>query len=407
MQTIKKHVSLTLILIAAVGSLTACSGGKDADKGPQLSTTLSTKIVNGDTVIILDPMAISQEVATLKASDLMEDLQIIQLENSDEALVGEGRSWVFNDRIFIYSDGVVKQFDRKGKYLGKVGQKGQGPGEYTIAPYDFYHDEKSGNTYMAQYNTRSISSYDADGNYLEDITLAQGFPKGTIHVDPENRTVTVSALNFDSDPDALRVWVQDFEGNVIKGLKRPDLAAVTDFSNEIASSVGSGPSDFLTSVFYIDGRPDTLFRYSAEALHPALTIETDGKALPHAYAYNPVLYGVTLFGKPEMVDENSWIIPGGTPIVIRKDNLSAGFASLLLDNLGSVVLKSGWVGGPSYPYFVMNLDPASLADMIEEAPDSHEMVSVEKIAEMKEFGKNIDADGNNYVIIGRWKTKFD
>lgn len=407
MRTTTKLAGGAIALLTAMGGMAACSGNKTDSNGPQFSDTLTTKVVNGDTVIILDPTALSQEVVTLKASDLMDDIQIIQLDNSDDALVGQGQTWVFNDRIFIYGNDGVRQFDRSGKYLGKVGQRGQGPGEYTIAPYDFFHDEKTGQTFMVQYNSRSISTYDADGNYIGDIPLAQGFPKGTIHVDPEKRRVTVSALNFDSNPDALRVWVQDFEGNIIESVKRPDLAAVTDFSNETASSVGAGADDFLTSVFYIEGRPDSLFRYSGSALHPVLAIETGGKRLAHSYSFSPALYGVTLYGKPEMVDENSWIIPGGTPIVIRKDNLSAGFATLLLDNLGSVTLDSGWVGGKSYPYFVLNVDPSTLAEMIEEAPDSHPMVSAEKIAEMKDFGKKIDTDGNNYVIIGRWKKDFD
>ena len=80
--------------------------------------------------MVADPGKAGEKV-TLKLSDLADDLKIVRLENSDDALVGAGQTWITGERIIVYSDGVVKQFDFDGKYLGQIGAKGNGISENT------------------------------------------------------------------------------------------------------------------------------------------------------------------------------------------------------------------------------------------------------------------------------------
>lgn len=138
-----------------------------------------TVAVGSDSMIVGKLSSVPEPV-TLRASDILDDVELVKLESSDEATVGQGFVWVTDKRILIYSDGVVKQFDRSGKYLGKVGAKGNGPGEYTIAPYYMDVDEKAGRIYLMQYGAKDISVYNTSGEYIEHSARA-GSQQGLLY----------------------------------------------------------------------------------------------------------------------------------------------------------------------------------------------------------------------------------
>lgn len=154
------------------------------------------QLPDGGSIVVADPGKAGEKV-TLKLSDLADDLKIVRLENSDDALVGAGQTWITGERIIVYSDGVVKQFDFEGKCLGQIGAKGNGPGEYSIAPYDFYVDADAGRIYMVQYNATKLMSYNSDGTFAGDIPLAREMPKGAVRVDTKRQRITAVSICFE------------------------------------------------------------------------------------------------------------------------------------------------------------------------------------------------------------------
>lgn len=402
-------IPVRLTAPAAAGALalllSACSG-TDSTRYDNILTTLpvvAEKVAVGNDSMIVAELPSTAEPVIIPASAIMDGLEIVKLDNADDALVGLGNVWVTDSRIVTYDGSVVKMFDRSGKYIGTVGSRGQGPGEYTIAPYDIYVDDNTGNVYLAQYNTDKIMCYGPDGKYQGDIPLYQNTPKSRINVDAEKRTVTVAAMQFEDMTDALSVWTQDFDGNLISGKRNPSLSVPRDFSNEIYASPGIDADNYNVSFFRLPPVADSLYNVVNGEIHPAFTVRFDGDTPMHSAKSIGQLYAVITFGKPVEVAPSSYMIPATTPFVVDKNTLRGGYAFLMLDGLGSIVLESEWLPYNDTPYFSKMMEPGTLTELIETAPQQHELATPEGMAEMNRLKESIDPDDNNYVIIGKWK----
>ena len=84
------------------------------------------------------PVDVSQN-SSLSLSDIAENVRAIELEETDQSLignweVGKYRFVISDDYILFFSDGISSDqlllFDNNGKFLHKIGSLGQGPGEY-------------------------------------------------------------------------------------------------------------------------------------------------------------------------------------------------------------------------------------------------------------------------------------
>jgi hypothetical protein len=76
---------------------------------------------------------IEDEGTTMLLSEVAEDITFIPLETTDECLVSDNISVNFHKDYIIVKDNSYAQillFDNKGKFIRKIGNMGQGPGEY-------------------------------------------------------------------------------------------------------------------------------------------------------------------------------------------------------------------------------------------------------------------------------------
>lgn len=411
-----KHYSSilrTAIFFSIMGGLTgSCGSDKNkTDAGAVASLNdcpvVAEKVVSGNDTLIVADINLADETIILKLSDIADDIKLIKLDNSDEALTGQGMTWVTEKRIIIYSEGVVRQFDHTGKYLGKIGNKGQGPGEYTIAPYDIYVDEEAGRIYMAQYSATELLTYNAaDGSFIGNIPLAHTLAKGRINVDTKNEIITVAAMPFEDSGDLSNIWAQDLKGNVKTAVSKPWIATERDFSNEIFAGTSAGATGFDYSMFYLAPRADSLYVYHENDLHPVFTTTLGSKPdkIPmHEYLSTPSFFAVVLFDKPEPAGEMSYIIPSTTPFIVDRKSLRGNFAHLMLDKFGPIIIEDNWLQQSSAEFFSMTIDPGVLLDMIDQASQEHEAVDKPAMELMNTLKESISPDDNNYVIIGKWK----
>ncbi|MCM1451917.1 MAG: 6-bladed beta-propeller [Clostridium sp.] len=359
--------------------------------------------VGDDSVIVISLKAEPKPV-TIKASDALDDLRLIKLEPSDEALVGVGKVWTNGRRLFIYDNKVVKQFDMDGKFLGAVGARGNGPGEYTIAPYDIYVDEEAGRICMLQYMSDKIMCYGIDGKFVEDIPLAHKANKGHLKVDFGKGIATISALVFQEQDNDDVIWTQDLQGNVLSSVARTDLKVPADFSNEIYGGMTAGNGAFTYSLMNIMAPADTLYSYSDGKLSPKFTVDFGGEVPNHEYLSFPDFYVVTSYGLPNPVSENTYILPTNSHFVVDKKSLRGAPADIMFDNLGTLTLGSGWAHLESPEYFAIAYDPGTLLDMLEASPTEHPLANEEGLKKMRELKETIDPDDNSYVLFGKWKN---
>ena len=177
----------------------------------------------------------------LPLSYFIEDLDIVKLDNKDEALVRNSSVTVSDNYILIHCSQSIpfKLFDRKGKFLRNIGSVGNGPGEYTqVGPFQL--DEKHDRIYLMPWNATKLITYNLNGELQKNIPLIDEaekwmLPKSVFYADGDKGRITVATLPWKNNP--RMIWVQDFEGNRLAELS-PITEMKPDYSNDIYHKTG-------------------------------------------------------------------------------------------------------------------------------------------------------------------------
>ncbi len=104
-----------------------------------------------------------------KLSEIVEDFELIPLETRDDCLVG--RISTIKKRcghyyIYSQSTSTLLVFNEKGKFVAKIGNKGQGPGEYPLIE-DFDADKE----WVYILASEKILVYKTNGKFLREIPV--------------------------------------------------------------------------------------------------------------------------------------------------------------------------------------------------------------------------------------------
>ena len=175
----KQWKSAGLICLMFIGGLSSCTNGGQGSKGDALDAQPivgSVEILNGDSVWVCNLSAL-KDTLVLPLSYFADELQIVKLDNRDEALVPVRNVIVSDNYILVWGKDQTpfKLFDKSGKFLGNVGAFGQGPGEYQLI-YDAQIDEAGGRIYLLPWNARSLLAYDLKGQAVQNMNLIFGLP---------------------------------------------------------------------------------------------------------------------------------------------------------------------------------------------------------------------------------------
>lgn len=104
-------------------------------------------------------------------SEIAKEVQYIELESNSESFLGEVSDIILTMNYILILDRklqTVLLFDSIGKYLRKIGKKGQGPGEFGTA-FNIAIDDNENRIYI--YSTGDkIIEYDIYGNFVRDIS---------------------------------------------------------------------------------------------------------------------------------------------------------------------------------------------------------------------------------------------
>jgi len=127
----------------------------------------------GQDVIQIDPKQTLR--GTLSLSDIVESIEYIRLETNADCLIGIIRKSqdiiVSNNYILVYCSNtrLCYLFSRTGTFVGKIGNRGNGPGEYTNASL-FSIDEKREQIVLSTSAGR-LMHYNLDGKYLHSVAV--------------------------------------------------------------------------------------------------------------------------------------------------------------------------------------------------------------------------------------------
>ena len=406
-----KQVCWVVMAIA----LAACSGneksrlvGNEKSRLDDLPVVAQSVEVGGEKITVCE-LNLLKDTIDLPLNYWVDDFETVKLDGTDEALVGQGPVCVSDNYILVGRANNVpcKLFRRDGSFVGKVGNIGQGPGEYTMI-YDMQIDEQVGCVYLLPWNAKSIFVYDMKGQYLKDIPLNKKYekmivPKGKFKVDAARNRVAVMLLPFDYLP--VVAWVQDMEGNFINEVPMNHSKVKPDFSNEVVSTkAASDALDVFLCTFW-ELRKDTLYHLNIEdgKLHPKFTMNFGQRKITiHDYHEFPRHY-VGALTNPVQVGDRTYQTEGEAFFMVDKVSKKGTFFRVGNDFLDNEPIKY-MPFHCSNGYFTQNIEPAVLIERLEKGLKNNPDEARRK--KMEALMKTIDEDDNNYIFIGKLKTEF-
>ena len=391
------HICLVMMAITMV----ACSGGKQRGLSwDDMPVVAQKEMVNGQEMTVCK-LELIKDTLDLPLSFFVEDLQMVKLDNRDEALVGQGRVSVSDHYLLVAKSSNVpyKLFRRDGSFVGCVGSIGQGPGEYTLI-YDVQIDEKSGSIYMLPWNATSILVYDLQGKFKNTIPLNKKYaklrvPKGRIKVDSENNRIGVVLLPFEGLP--VVAWVQDMEGNFIAETSTENYKVKPTFDNEVLSLKAT---DAL-SVQITGLNPPFIYHLDMDegSLLPVFWVDNGNRELQiNAYQEYPYHYGGTI---ASVLQINERLSTSTDPkrYMIDKQTGKGCFYRLYNDWLGDAPVS--WLEALD-GYYTLNIEPSALIDLLEKVLKENTALDDERRKKLEAMKATINEDDNNYIFVGKF-----
>lgn len=175
-RALRRDLASWLVVVAS-GWLAAACGGSTGSAASGLEVERTTE----DTTAVVRNLAGSTWGAP---AQLVEELSIGVLEGAEEYMFGRiAGIWVDGDRLYAV-DGQVpaaRIYDLDGAYLGDLGRKGEGPGEYTrpsgVAVL------ADGTVVVRDGGTRRLLFFDAGGTPVRAWSAESGFLAGVHELD--------------------------------------------------------------------------------------------------------------------------------------------------------------------------------------------------------------------------------
>ena len=363
--------------------------------------------VNGHPLIVCHPEKLMDSIR-IPLSQLVEDLEIIPLENKDEAYVRNTSIRISENYILLHSSRNMpfKLFTRKGKFVCNIGSVSHLPGGYTQV-YDFQLDEVHNRIYLMPWNATELIVYDLQGRLQPSIPLnnpneeAWKLPKSVFHVDGDKQEITVFTLPWENNP--RMVWVQDFQGRVLKEQPPTLFNLAGTYSYEIHHNYHGDAFEF-SLLDFAPQKEDTLYHYESDTnrLLPAFTLDfPEGKILIHDHQELPTCFIGTLIGRMEQVGLTSTETREHVNFIIDKRTLRGGRYQIYNDFLGNIPVY--WLDKSRHGYYARNLSPAMLKAELEEALRRNDLTS-EMRQKVSSIHESIDVErDNNYLMIGKLK----
>jgi hypothetical protein len=377
----------------------------------QKSRKVADWVTIGSNKVTVCKWSLFKDTVTLPLSYFTEELEIVKLDNRDEALISTHSSVTIGDK-YILTGGVSNQkvnfklFDKKGKYLTDVGSFGQGPGEYgTIA--DAVLDEKNGRIYILSWSTRNILEYDLTGKFIQPVKMPGGITKGKIFADPSGALISVVAVPITGNKYVA--WTQKKTGEITAAAEPGSLSisprepdgSYSAFNNEIMS-VKNLEGIIDAYIFCYHPRKDTLYHYDAASgrLLPQFTVAFADNIPTHAYFEFPRHYAGWV-GEEIQVSENSSYIGNYKNFIVDKSSLKGTFFKIKNDYLGDSEIE--WpTSSFSSGYYIKNYEPAELIEALEKILSNKKLSAgmIEKLTKLKNSASEND---NNYIFYAKMK----
>lgn len=386
-----------------LAGLLVCSFTPEKNPLDRANVVAQRKKVNGSELIVADYSALKSKEIALPLSMFAGEMQIVKLDNREEALVGNSSVTISENYILVgsHKQNPCKLFDKKGNFIATVGAFGQGPGEYQNI-YDLAIDEKEGLIYILGWTTQNILVYDLQGKFLKTIPTGLTVLKGKCWPDAATPAVSVAILASEQMP-AVAYTIQPDGSRT--GVVKPGPLAIpvkNPFNNEVFANKNTAEKDLFIFRFF-DRRPDSLYHYDAVKgkLYPKFTVNFPGETPIHSFIELPGYFmGDVAIEKKE--SEYASTTQDTRYFLVDKQTLKGAFFTLVNDYMGGMEIK--W---PVYVfnngYYAAMYEPGALKEMLSKFLTSHPDLPETMKAKLNALEKSIDENDNNYLFYAKLK----
>lgn len=264
------------------------------------------KVIAGKLPYSIDLESNFDNFKQVNLSEIADSIEYIKLETSSKCLLKSAwKVMLTSNYIFISDfDGLYK-FDRKGKFICKIGRQGKGPGEY-IKVLTFTIDEAQQLVFVVDNYTDLIGIYDFNGKYIKSYRHEFSLVKIAIY---DHSTIAYARHCNGANVNEHNLMLVDYNTGEVKNKYK-------DFYNI------KGPHDFSFS---------TLNRYNKQLYFNDAFCDT---MFVINEKMNQIPYCVFHFGKYQIQDTHGQMakISEVERIILIKDHILFLYASPLKDN---------------------------------------------------------------------------
>lgn len=374
--------------------IVACSGlvilTSACNQTPKGDGSLVVSDIDGQEFITCNFDAITSK-AQPKLSDFVEDFEIVRFENKDDAFFKASSYIVTDNYIGVRQSGApFLLFDKNGKLLNKVGEIGNGPGEYNVL-YDQAINEKTGKIYLAPFaGLNKVHEYNMDGSYVRSLTTPTILAKARVKASDDG-TVSVVHMPFTTEQTPFIAMTFDKNGDSINCVTPTESqlvqafvdGAFRGFDHECMSFQNTKAFDVrLTSC-------DTTYVYDAKA----------GKVLPRFVMNFGDVAEKPYASTNELPNHFLSFIYGKDKVIIdKKTRTAATFNEIENDFIGNMPVMPNFNKG----YFVQSFEPAQLMEKLETYLASGNCPESE-VKKLEDLYSSLHENDNNVMFIGKIK----
>jgi hypothetical protein len=262
----------------------------------------------------LHKISVANEIGkerVVNLSEIATEVKYVYFDTTGNSLLGQISAPVYENGYFYLADiqsGVFKIFDKEGKFVGNIGSKGRGPGEYLRAAGSLIStDSKTGNLYIFA-DTRIIE-FSPTGKFIREILLPVNKDKSfrVVMAKRYNNGFVMNIVNISNQKNDLlftddsgKVTGKFPEGfDIVK--TEPDPSALIKSNSILRYIVKSGED-----LNIYNNSNDTVFRYSEGDKKNAVYVQDFGKYRLPADCTDPIqmLNYIQLIGFKTIDSEN-------------------------------------------------------------------------------------------------------
>jgi len=159
-------------------------------------------------------------IQDIKLSSIAEKIEYIPLETTEECLLRADIMDITltDDYLFVCDHDYVYQFTPQGKFLRRIGKKGQGPGEYTQSILGVVYNDAKKEIIMTDFRTAKALIYSYNGEYLRSFKTANELFL-TYFKQPDLIYGYSSAFLISRDQSGKDLFVYNDKGKVINDFR--------------------------------------------------------------------------------------------------------------------------------------------------------------------------------------------